>query len=141
MQPVEPSCSTEQRWHSQVADGDGVFRRRVRGFWCQNRFFTLYPLISREADLPVRHGQPHGRDHRIGPVDPVAAMRGNVDPVAGPEKVGLGLVSEAQSCGASEQNHPFSLALVIPEPRRACLASRDDPLDAQTGPSPHFSKG
>src|SRR5438552_14156516 len=68
---------------------------------------------------------------RVGPGDPVAPMRGDVDPVAGAERVLLVLIGESQPRRTGEQQYKFGLRLVVPEPGWARLPERDDALDAQ----------
>ena len=82
------------------------------------------------ASSAVKDSKPDGGDCRIGPVDPVAAVRIDIDPIAGTKKPGIGLILEPQPCGAGEHQHPFAIRLVVPEPGRARLALRDDPFDA-----------
>jgi len=60
----------------------------------------------------------------------MAAVRRDIEPIAGAEKARLGLVGEAQPGAAGQNQHPFCFRLVVPEPGRARLAARDDPLDA-----------
>ena len=79
----------------------------------------------------VEDREPDGGGRRVGPVDPVAPVRPDVDPVDGTQQARLGLVLEPQPCGAAEEQHPFALALVVPEAGRARLAPGDDALDAQ----------
>ena len=81
--------------------------------------------------LPVKYGEPHGRLGRIGPLDPVAPVRRDVEPVAGAEHAVVRLVGEAQPRRPREQHHPLGLGLVVPEPGRAPLPAGDDALDAQ----------
>ena len=86
-----------------------------------------------QEHLSVEHREPYGRGCRVGPVDPVAAIRRDVEPIAGLEDPRLGLIGEAQSRPAGENQYPFGFRLVVPEPRRARLAQGDDPFDPQTG--------
>ena len=79
----------------------------------------------------VEYREPDGGHCRVGPVHPVATVRSDIEPVAGAQKTGIGLVLEAQSCSAGEDQYPFALGLVVPEPGGARLTLRDDPLDAQ----------
>src|ERR1700730_10271808 len=80
------------------------------------------------------YSEPYGRGCRIGPVDAMTAVRGDVEPIAGPQQARLGLVGKPQLGGAGKHQHPFALRLVVPEPRRARLTQRDDPFDPHTGP-------
>ena len=75
-------------------------------------------------------GEPHGRRIGLGPVDAMAHARGNLDPVAGPELDALVAVREAQHRRASQQHDELVVGLVVPEAGGACLAGRDDALDA-----------
>jgi hypothetical protein len=63
----------------------------------------------------------------------MAAVRGDLEPVAGAETPRLSLILEAQMRRTSHQQYPFGLALVVPQTRRARLAMRHDPLDPQPG--------
>src|SRR5438270_11707351 len=83
------------------------------------------------ALLAVKHGEPNRWLVRIGPIDPMAAMRRDLDPIAGAKMPWLGLIREAQSRRAGQQHDPFRLILVVPETGRARLAERDNALDAQ----------
>src|SRR5580693_835133 len=67
------------------------------------------------------YSEPYGRGCRIGPVDAMTAVRGDVEPIAGPQQARLGLVGKPQLGGAGKHQHPFALRLVVPEPRRARL--------------------
>jgi len=64
----------------------------------------------------------------------MAPVRGDIEPVAGAQQARLGLVGEPQLGGAGDHQHPFAFRLVVPEPRRARLTQRDDPLDPQARP-------
>jgi hypothetical protein len=68
---------------------------------------------------------------RVGPRDPVAPVRRDLDPVAGTERALRFLVGESQPRRAGEQQYKFGLRLVVPEPGRAGLSERDDAFDAQ----------
>ena len=76
-------------------------------------------------------GEPHGRRIGLGPVDAMADVRGNLEPVAGPELEALVAVLEAQQGGAGEQHDELVVGLVVPEAGGARLAGRDDALDAR----------
>jgi hypothetical protein len=86
------------------------------------------------APLSVEDREPHRLRERVGPVDAMASVRSDVEPVAGTQQAHLGLVGKAQLGGAGEQKHAFAFRLVVPEPWRARLPQRDNPLDAQIGP-------
>jgi len=60
-------------------------------------------------------------------------MRRDLQPVAGTERARLRFVLEAQPGRTGQQQNPLRLILVVPEAVRACLAERDDALDAQAG--------
>ena len=64
-------------------------------------------------------------------------MRSDIHAIPGPENPGLGFILKTQPCGADEHYYPFRFRLVVPEPRRARLTPRDDPLDAQARPGQH----
>ena len=64
----------------------------------------------------------------------MAPVRGDIEPVAGAQQARLGLVGEPQLGGAGDHQHPFAFRPVIPEPRRARLTQRDDPLDPEARP-------
>ena len=72
--------------------------------------------------------EPYGRGCRIGPVDAMTAVRGDVEPIAGPQQARLGLVGKPQLGGAGKHQHPFALRLVVPEPRRARLTPKERTL-------------
>ena len=75
--------------------------------------------------------EPHGRRIGLRPLDPMASVGGNFDPVAGPQIEANVAGFEAQPRGARQQHDEFVVGLVVPEAWRACLAGRDDALDAQ----------
>lgn len=77
------------------------------------------------------HGEPHRGRIGLGPVDAVADVRGDFQPVAGPEIDALVAVCEAQHGGAGKQHDELVVGLVVPEAGRARLAGRDDALDAR----------
>src|SRR5262249_34963036 len=97
------------------------------------RSMPVFSLFSGRI-ARIEHREPHGRSTRVGPVDPVAAMRSDIQAVAAPEYPRLALVFKAQPCGAGKHHYPFRFRLVIPKTRRTCLTPRNDPLDAQAGP-------
>ena len=90
------------------------------------------------AMVPVRlwgaladvDGEPHGRRLWVGPFHAVAGVRRDVDVVAGRKRARLSLSVEQKAGRTGKQHHPFVPVLVVPEARRARLASRDDALDA-----------
>src|SRR6266404_753114 len=96
-----------------------------RCWWCRAPAPDRGDLAGRRAlsrrGLAVEYREPDGRHRRVGPVDPVATVRGDIEPVAGTENAGVGLVLEPQPCGAGEDQYPFALRLIIPEPGRARL--------------------
>ena len=77
-------------------------------------------------------GEPYRRRIGLGPVDAVADVGGDLEPVAGPELDALVAVLEAQRGGADEQHDELVVGLVVPEAGGARLAGRDDALDART---------
>lgn len=77
-------------------------------------------------------GEPYSGRLGLGPVDAVADVRGDFQPVAGLELDALIAVLEAQYGGAGEQHHELIVELVVPEAGGARLAGRDDALDACT---------
>ena len=48
------------------------------------------------------YSEPYGRGCRIGPVDAMTAVRGDVEPIAGPQQARLGLVGKPQLGGAGK---------------------------------------
>src|SRR5580700_10588389 len=60
--------------------------------------------------------------------------------VARPQHARLRLPLDQQAGRPGDQQHPFGPVLVVPEPGRACLAGRDDPLDAQVFGSEQFDR-
>jgi hypothetical protein len=68
--------------------------------------------------LPIECREPYGRRCRVGPVDAMMPMRGDVEPVAGAEQACVRLVGKTQLCGTGEQQDAFAFCLVVPEPRR-----------------------
>ena len=81
--------------------------------------------------LQVKHCEPDRRYDGIGPIDPMAPVWCNFEPIARSQKASVRFVSEAWACGAREQQYPFSFVLVVPETWRACLSLRHDPLNAK----------
>src|SRR5215469_3713743 len=71
--------------------------------------------FSCEGELSVKHRKPNRDTGGVGPVDPVSTVRSDFEPVAGAEEPGVGLAGKANSCGASEQQHPLSFLLIVPE--------------------------
>src|SRR5262245_19626728 len=65
-----------------------------------------------------------------GPCDAVPAMCGNVNEVAGLQLHRLNVVVKLQKRGASQQEHPLGLILVVPKAIRRSVPERNDPLDA-----------
>lgn len=84
-------------------------------------FSRCSPGFYRGPRLSIKYRQPHGRDRRVGTVDPVTAMRRNFQPIAGLENPDFGVISKAQPRAAGEHDHPFHFRLVVPEPRWARL--------------------
>ncbi len=76
-------------------------------------------------------GEPYRRRIGLGPIDAVADVGGDFQPVAGPELEALVAVLEAQHGGAGEQHDELIVGLVVPEAGGARLAGRDDALDAR----------
>lgn len=74
-------------------------------------------------------GEPHGRRIGLGPVDAMAGMGRNLEPVAGHEIEALVAVLEAQHGGPGEQHDELVVGLVVPEAGGARLAGRDDAFD------------
>lgn len=70
---------------------------------------------------------------RFSPIDPVFPACGDVQVIACLQVSGLCLIGKAQQGFALDQQNPFSIGLLVPEPRRAGLASRHDPLHDQPG--------
>ena len=71
------------------------------------------------AESAPEESQPNGSWRRIRSLDPVAAARADqqlIAPAQGSRGVFIG---KAQQRTALQQRHPFVLALVVPEPRRA----------------------
>lgn len=66
-----------------------------------------------------------------GCIHPVASLCGNLHKVSRPQAARLRLVGKPQLCAAAQQQHPFSLWLLIPEIRRAGVTKRDDALNVQ----------
>ena len=77
----------------------------------------------------IKHGQPDRFLIRRGPLHPVPFMRGDVDIAARRQVDGFIALLEAQRGLALDQQHPFMLALVVPETGRGMLAFGDDALD------------
>src|SRR4051794_3472035 len=99
----------------------------------RRRNARFYRGPRRSSTLWVMHRQPHGRLIRIGPGDPVADMRWNVQGVAGPQRARRRLALELHRSRALQQHHAFGALLVVPEALGARLSGRDDALDAQIG--------
>jgi hypothetical protein len=79
------------------------------------------------------HREPHGRRIGLRGLDAMADMRGDFDPIAGFHVEHHVAVLEAQTGGARQQDDELVIGLVVPEAGRACLAGRDDALDAHAG--------
>lgn len=71
----------------------------------------------------------------------MAAVRGDVEAVAGGKRSGVALVGKAQARGTRQQQHPFAFVLVVPEAGRAGVAKRHDALDPDPGPAQQFVDG
>lgn len=76
-------------------------------------------------------GEPHRGRIGLGPVDAMADMRRNVEPVAGLQVEALVVALETQRRRAGEQHDELVVGLVVPEAGRARLAGRHDALDAR----------
>ncbi len=83
------------------------------------------PLARREVQR-----QPHRRLRRAGPLDAVAAVRRDPNPVAR-RQCQRRLAIEAQHGAPRQQDHPLVAVLVEPLPFRRRLTVRDDALEAQ----------
>src|ERR1700730_3545741 len=106
----EPTKALGSRSAPPTAPSPGPRSRRPCG-----------PRALSRRGLAVEYREPDRRHRRVGPVDPVATVRGDIEPVAGTENAGVGLVLEPQPCGAGEDQYPFAIRLVIPEPGGARL--------------------
>src|SRR5579859_2189452 len=76
----------------------------------------------------IEHRQPNCRRTGVGPLDAAAAMRGDVDPVAGAKRHDIAVGKTEPGC-AGQHHYEFGLVLVVPEPGRAHLATRDNALN------------
>jgi hypothetical protein len=86
----------------------------------------------RRAFVAVEHRQPDRQAIGRRPLDAVATVRGDVQPVTGLQATRIVFVGEAQQRLALQQQHPFPFWLVVPEAWRAGLTARDDALDDET---------
>ncbi len=75
------------------------------------------------------HRKPNRRLLRMREFNPVPAARRNLDKVSGLQRARRRFVLEAQLRLTFQQQHPFGLRLLVPEPRRARLPVRYDALD------------
>ncbi len=73
--------------------------------------------------------QPNGWFLRRRPFDPVSFVRRDVHVITRSHLHELVIVVELESCCALQDDHPFMLFLIVPEPVRRCVAVGDDPLD------------
>ena len=78
------------------------------------------------------HREPYCRQLRMRTFNPMPASRRDLDEVSGFEHARRRFVLEAQLRFALQQQHPFGLRLLVPEPRRACLAVGHDALDSDS---------
>ena len=78
--------------------------------------------------LPVNHRQPDRRLLGRRPLDPVAAVGGEVDVVARPHLDHL--IRELQPRSPLEHKDPLVFPLIVPKAFRRRVAMGDDPLDA-----------
>lgn len=62
-------------------------------------------------------------------------MGRDIQMIAGAQHPLVGLMLKPEPGAAGEQQYPFTFGLVVPEARRAGLATGDDALDAQTRPA------
>src|SRR5712672_989924 len=75
--------------------------------------------------LSVEYREPYRRGCRVGPVDAMTPVRGDVEPIAGAQQARVALVGEPQLGGAGEHQHQLAFRLVVPETRRARLSQRN----------------
>ena len=76
-------------------------------------------------------GKPHGGNTGVRPLDAMALVWREQKIIADSQFPWVRFTLDQQPSRACEHNDPFARGLVIPEPWRTCLPSRDDALDPQ----------
>ena len=77
--------------------------------------------------------EPDCRSGGIRPLDPMAAVRRDLDPVAGAQHEGVRRALDAERRAPAQEHDPLVPLLIVPAPRRRRLTGGDDPLEREAG--------